>query len=185
VGTVIAAEYLTLDGVMEDPSWSNPYWNDELAKFQSDLLFASDALLLGRITYEEFAASWPDPEHEEGAFADKMNAMPKFVASRNLEETEWNATLLKGDVVDEVAKLKQQPGQDLLIYGSGALVNTLMQHDLIDQYRLMVYPVIIGQGKRLFREGSDKNELRLTATNSVSTGVVILDYQPVSSAAQP
>jgi dihydrofolate reductase len=197
VGQVIAAEYVTLDGVMQDPGgvgeierggWSNPFWNDELQDLQRDLLFASDALLLGRITYEGFAAAWPSlehSEHEEQDFVKKMNTMPKYVASRNLEETKWNATLLKGDVSDEVAKLKQQPGQNLLIYGSGALVNTLMQYELIDQYRLMVYPVILGQGKRLFREGSDKSELRLTATNTVSMGVVILDYEPPSTAGQP
>jgi len=127
---VIAAEYASLDGVMEDPGptgefehrgWTMPYWNDELAKDQSDLLFASEALLLGRVTYDEFVASWPlrsgDP------FTDRMNSMPKFVASRSLQEPlEWNATLLKGDVAEEVQTLKQQPGGSLLIYGSGELV---------------------------------------------------------------
>src|SRR5262249_43210866 len=128
VGKVIAAEYVTLDGVMQDPGgageierggWSNPFWNDELQDLQRDLLFASDAFLLGRITYEGFAAAWPSLEHseqEEPAFARKMNTMPKYVASRNLEETEWNAILLEGDISDEVAKLKQQPNQNLLIY---------------------------------------------------------------------
>jgi dihydrofolate reductase len=146
---IVAAEYVTADGVMQDPGgvgeielggWSNPYWNDELEKFQTGLLFASDALLLGRITYEGFAAAWPDPEHEEGGFATKMNTMPKYVASRTLTDTEWNATLIKGDVPEEVTRLKQQSGQNLLLYGSGALMNTLLPHDLIDQYRLMIYP---------------------------------------------
>lgn len=187
---IVAAEYVTADGVMQDPGgvgeielggWSNPYWNDELAKFQTDLLFASDALLLGRITYEGFAAAWPDMEHEEGEFASKMNTMPKHVASRTLKGTEWNATLITGEVPEQVAKLKQQSRQNLLIYGSGALLNTLLQHHLIDQYRLMIYPVVLGQGKRLFREASDKKLFRLVDANTTSTGVLIADYEPASS----
>jgi dihydrofolate reductase len=184
---IAAAEYVTADGVMQDPGgvgeielggWSNPYWNDELAKFQTDLLFASDALLLGRITYEGFAAAWPDMDHEEGDFATKMNTMPKYVASRTLKETEWNATLIKGEVPEEVARLKRQSGQNLLIYGSSALLNTLLQHDLVDQYRLMIYPVVLGQGKRLFREGSDTKPLRLVDAHTTGTGVLIADYAP-------
>ena len=187
---IVAAEYVTADGVMQDPGgvgeielggWSNPYWNDELAKFQTDLLFASDALLLGRITYEGFAASWPDQEHEEGEFANKMNTMPKYVASRTLRETEWNARLIHGEIPDEVAKLKQQSGQNLLIYGSGALVNTLLPHDLIDQYRLMIYPVVLGHGKRLFRDAGDKKPLRLVDANTTTSGVLIADYEPAGN----
>src|SRR4029453_13786954 len=136
---IVAAEYLSLDGVTEDPGlsgeyehrgWTVPYWNDDIEKWQTDQLFASGALFPRRVTYQEFVASWPlrsgDP------FTDRMNSLPKFVASATLEEPlEWNATLLKGAVAQEVRKLKQQPGQDLLIYGSGELVNTLMQHHLI------------------------------------------------------
>jgi len=160
---VIVTEYVSVDGVMQDPGgvgeiehggWTVPYWNDEIAKFQYDGLFASDALLLGRVTYEGFAAAWPDMTHEEGEFADRMNSLPKFVATRTLDQLEWNATSLKGDVAEEVAKLKQQSGQDLLIYGSGELVRTLMQHNLIDQLNLLMYPVVLGSGKRLFGEGS-------------------------------
>jgi len=184
--SVIVTEYLSLDGVVQDPGgvgeieqggWTIPYWNDEIAKFQSDGLFTSDALLLGRVTYEGFAAAWPDMTHEEGEFADRMNSLPKFVATRTLDQLEWNATPLKGDVVEEVAKLKQQPGQDLLIYGSGELVRTLMQHDLIDEYRLLVYPVVLGNGKRLFGEGSTAT-LKLVETQTFSSGVVALIYQP-------
>lgn len=163
MGNVIAAEYVTLDGVMEDPTWTGPYWNDELAKLQSDLLFSSDTLLLGRITYQEFAASWPDMEDEEGDFAVRMNTMPKYVASRTLKQAEWNATLLQGGVPEEVLKLKQQPDQNLLIYGSGTLVSTLMQQELIDQYRLIVYPVIMGKGKRL----SEREPTRTDCGSSV------------------
>jgi dihydrofolate reductase len=151
---IVAAEYLSLDGVTEDPGgsgafehrgWTIPYWNDDMAKYQSEQLFASDALLLGRTTYEEFVASWPARSGDP--FTDRMNSLPKFVASTTLEEPlEWNATLLKGDVAEEVRKLQQLPGRDILIYGSGGLVATLMQHNLIDTYRIMLYPLVLGGG---------------------------------------
>jgi dihydrofolate reductase len=184
---IVAAEYVTADGVMQDPGgvgefeaggWSNPYWNDELAKFQTDLLFASDALLLGRITYEGFAAAWPDLEHEAGEFATRMNTMPKYVASRTLTNAEWNATVLTGEVPEAVAKLKERPDQNLLLYGSSALLNTLLEHDLIDHYRLMIYPVVLGQGKRLFGDASEEKPLRLVDVHTTSTGVMIADYEP-------
>jgi dihydrofolate reductase len=176
MGRIVAAEYLTLDGVMEDPGsagefkyrgWATPYWNDELAEYQSELLFASEALLLGRVTYEEFVASWPlrsgDP------FTDKMNSMPKFVASTSLEERlEWNAALLKGEVAEEVQKLKERSGQDILVYGSSTLVNLLMQHNLIDVYRLMLYPLALHAGKRFLSEGGDKTTLTLTDAKTTS-----------------
>src|SRR5207247_5942928 len=156
---VVAAEYLTLDGVTEDPGpsgdfakrgWTVPYWNDELSKSQSDLLFASDALRLGRVTYEEFAAAWPSRSGDP--FTDRMNSLPKFVASKTLKgPLKWNATLLKGDVADEVAKLKKQAGQNLLIYGSGALVNTLIQRSLIEMYQHMIYPMLSGICDRVVR----------------------------------
>ncbi|PEZ01629.1 pyrimidine reductase [Bacillus sp. AFS018417] len=174
---VIVAMYLSLDGVMEDPAWTAPYFNEEVAKFQSDLLFASDALLLGRVTYEGFAAAWPSMTDEEG-FADKMNSMPKFVASTTLEETEWNANLIKGNIAEEILKLKEQPGQNLLIYGSSDLIQTLMQYDLIDEYHLMVNPVIVGSGKHLFKNGNDTKAFKLIETRTTSSGVVILSYQP-------
>ncbi|MGM2835905.1 dihydrofolate reductase family protein, partial [Bacillus cereus group sp. Bce025] len=114
-----------LDGVMEEPAWTAPYFNEEVAKFQSNLLFESEALLLGRVTYQGFAAAWPSMTDEEG-FADKMNSIPKFVASTTLEKTEWNANLIKDNVIEEISKLKEQPGQNLLIYGSSDLTQTLM-----------------------------------------------------------
>src|SRR5215470_1792600 len=176
---VIAAEYLSLDGVSEDPRWTMPYWNDELAKYQSDLLFASDALLLGRVTYKEFVAAWPlrsgDP------FTDRMNSLPKFVASRTLQEPlEWNSTLLKGEVSEEVQKLKRQEGGDILIYGSGELVDTLMRHNLIDVYRIMLHPLALGIGKRFFRDGGGKTTLTLADAKTTNTGVVVLTYQPAA-----
>jgi dihydrofolate reductase len=132
------------------------------------------------VTYEEFAASWPlrsgDP------FTDRMNSLHKFVASRTLQEPlAWNSTLLRGDVTEEVQKLKQQEGKDILIYGSSELVNTLMQHNLIDVYRVMLFPLALGSGKRFFRDGRDKVTLTLTSAKTTSTGVVVLTYQPVVS----
>ena len=184
---IVAIEYLSIDGVAEDPGpmgdyehrgWTVPYWNDEIAKWQTDQLFASDGLLLGRVTYEEFVASWPlrsgDP------FTDRMNSLPKFVASTTLQEPlEWNSTLLAGAVVDAVAKLKEQPGEDILVYGSGALVDTLLAHGLIDEYRFMIYPLVLGTGQRFFRDGNDKITLALKRAETSSSGVTMLVCEPV------
>lgn len=174
---VIAAEYLTLDGVLENPAWTGPYFNSELGEFQRELLFASDALLLGRVTYEGFAAAWPGMTDEQG-FADRMNRLPKYVASRTLATTGWNAHLLPGDAVEAVRQLKQQPGGNLLLYGSGELAHALRSHGLIDEYRLLVFPVVLGQGKRFFQEGSPPGNLQLVATQTTSTGVSLLTYRP-------
>jgi dihydrofolate reductase len=185
---VIASEYVTLGGVMEAPeNWAGQFWNEEQGKYARQLLFASDALLLGRTTYEGFAPAWSsrtaaDDQPGEEGFVDRMNSLPKFVNSKTLEEPlAWNATLIKGNVAEEVSKLKQQPGQDILIYGSGELVNTLMQHDLIDEYRIWVHPVVLGSGKRLFEDGGDTPVLRLVDTKTFSSGVVVLTYQPAQS----
>jgi dihydrofolate reductase len=184
---VVAVEYVTVDGVMQDPGgvgeiehggWSNAYFDEELGRVQFDQLFASDALLLGRVTFDGFAAAWPSMEETEGEFAVRMNALPKYVASRTLSEPlPWNGTLLGGDVVEEVAKLKQQPGRDLLIYGSGELVNALHPHGLVDEYTLMVFPVTLGVGKHLFREGTDKSDLSLTDARTTDSGVALLTYR--------
>jgi dihydrofolate reductase len=175
---VVAAEYVTLDGVMSDPAWTSQYFNDELAKYQSEQLLASDALLLGRVTFEGFAAAWPSMVETEGEFAVRMNALPKFVASRTLTEPlAWNGTLLKGEVAEEVRKLKEQPGEDILIYGSGRLVNTLHPHGLIDEFRLMVFPVTLGEGAHLFREASGARNLKLVDTKTTGTGVAMLTYE--------
>jgi dihydrofolate reductase len=185
--SVIAAEYVTLDGVMQDPGgvgeiehggWSNPYFNEELAKQQTEQLLASDALLLGRETFEGFAAAWPSMEESEGDFAVRMNTLPKYVASRTLEEPlPWNGTLLEGDVAEAVAALKEQPGKDILIYGSAQLVNTLRAHDLIDRLRLMVFPVMLGAGKRLFNDDDvGLKAFKLAEAATTSTGVAMLTY---------
>lgn len=169
------AMYVSLDGVVEDPAWTGPFWNDQLAKLQADYLFASDALVLGRVTYEGFAAAWPTMEESTGEFGQKMNSMPKFVASRTLDAAEWNATVIDGELAAAVARLKDEPGQDLLIYGSGELVDELTRHNLIDEYRLMIHPVIVGSGKRLFND-LPATALLLRDTTTTDTGVVVLTY---------
>jgi dihydrofolate reductase len=185
VRKVIASEFVSLDGVMEDPSWTFQFSSDEQQKFKFDELFASDALLMGRVTYEGFAAAWPGRTDEAG-FAERMNGLPKYVVSRTLEEPlEWdNSTLIEGDVAEAVAGLKQQPGQDVLIYGSGELVSTLMQHDLIDEYRLMVFPVVVGGGKRLFEDAAETTVLKLVDTKTFDSGVVVLTYEPAEKEAE-
>jgi dihydrofolate reductase len=172
------AMYVSLDGVVEEPAWSGPYWNDQLADLQATYLYSSDALVLGRVTYEGFAAAWPAMEESTGEFGMKMNTMPKFVASRTLTSGEWNATIIEGDLPDEVAKLKAEDGGDLLIYGSGDLVDELTRHGLIDEYRLMVHPVLVGSGKKLFDGLTSTVGLKLTDTVTTDTGVAVLTYVP-------
>jgi dihydrofolate reductase len=149
---------------------------EEGNKFKLDETFQSEALLLGRVTYEGFAAAWPS---RDGEFADKFNSMPKYVVSSTLEDPEWNnSTVLKGDVVDEVSKLKEQHDGDIYVHGSCQLVQTLIENDLVDELHLMVFPVILGTGKRVFGETSDKKALRLADSKTVGEGVAILVYQP-------
>jgi dihydrofolate reductase len=180
VRKVIASEFVSLDGVMEDPGWTFQFSSEEQDQFKFDELAASDALLLGRLTYEGFAAAWPQMEEQTGEYGAWMNGYPKYVASTTLEEPlEWNnSNLIQGNVAEEVSRLKQQPGKDILIFGSGDLVNMLMQHDLIDEYRIMVFPVVVGSGKRLFGDGSDTEVLELVETKTFGSGVVVLTYQP-------
>jgi dihydrofolate reductase len=188
---VVATEYVTLDGVMEDPGgigkfatagWHFPFLNEDTAQFKHDELFASDALLLGRVTYQEFAAAWPSRTDETG-FADRMNSLPKYVASTTLTTAEWsNTTVIRGDIAEAVAALKQQPGQDILLSGSAELLRTLMRRDLIEEYRLLVHPVVVGSGKRLFGEGSETKRLRLVEAKAFSSGIVALTYQPERTA---
>ncbi len=186
MGRIVVTEFVSLDGVMEDPGGSENFgqggWSfkisrgDEGDKFKLDETFASDALLLGRVTYEGFAEAWPS---REGEFADKFNNMPKYVVSSTLDEPEWqNSTVLKGDVVEEVGKLKQEHDGDIVVHGSARLVQTLIEHDLVDELRLMVYPVVLGSGKRLFGETSDGKPLRLVDSKVVGDGVAILIYKP-------
>ena len=175
--TLAATLFMTLDGVVEAPDkWSFPFWSDETGKFKSDELHATDALLLGRVTYEGFAAAWPGRKDEEG-FADRFNSMPKYVASKTLKKLEWNNShLIKGDLAAEVSRLKQQPGHDIVIHGSPTLIRSLLPHDLIDEYRLLVYPIVLGHGKRLFDETSQA-KLKLAESETFSKGVVKLVYR--------
>jgi dihydrofolate reductase len=169
------AMYVSLDGVVEDPAaWTMAFWDDRLSDIQEGYMFDSDALVLGRVTYEGFAAAWPTMEGT-GEFGEKMNSMPKYVASRTLDKGEWNAEIMRGDVATEVEKLKAEPGGDLLIYGSGDLVDELTRHRLIDEYRLMVHPVVVGAGKRIFNGGATAT-LGLLDTVTTGTGVVVSTY---------
>ena len=186
---VVVSEFVSLDGIIEDPGGSGESdrggWSfrfdrgAEGDKFKFDELAAADALLLGRVTYDGFAAAWPQMEEQTGEYGAWMNGYPKHVASRTLREPlEWNATLIGEDLAEEVSKLKQQDGKDILIFGSGDLVNTLMEHDLIDEYRLMVFPVVVGKGKRLFGDAGETKDMRLVDTKSLGSGVIVLTYEP-------
>ena len=192
MGRIVITEFVSLDGVMEAPGGGEDYehagWTFEINrgadgdKFKLDETFASEALLLGRVTYEGFAAAWPSVENE---FADKFNSMPKYVVSSTLQTAEWNnSTVLSGDVVEEVSKLKQEHDGDIVVHGSARLVQALIEHDLVDELRLMVFPVVLGSGKRLFGDTSDKKRLRLTDSKTVGDGVAILIYEPVRDAAE-
>ena len=192
MGRIVVTEFVSLDGVMEDPGGAENFkhggWSFEIArgeegdKFKLDEAFSSEALLLGRVTYQGFAEAWPA---REGEFADKFNSMPKYVVSSTLDEPEWNnSTVLKGDVAQEVGKLRQEQDGDIVVHGSARLVQTLIEHDLVDEFRLMVYPVVLGGGKRLFGETSDKKPLRLVDSKVVGDGVAILIYEPAGENAK-
>ena len=179
---LVATEYLSLDGVFEEPGhWSFPFFNDEAGQFKWRELQASDALLLGRKTYEGFAAAWPTMKGT-GEFGQKMNSMTKYVVSSKLDKPEWaGSKLIKGNVVDEVRWLKQVPGKDLLLAGSAQLFNSLMTEKLIDLYRIMLHPIVLGKGRRLFADGVDQSVLDLKETKTFGSGIVILEYEPAKS----
>jgi len=185
---IVVSEFVSLDGVVEDPGgaekfkhggWSFKFQDDQVPKYKLDELFTSDALLLGRVTYEGFAKAWPSRKDDLG-FADKMNNMPKYVVSTTLKKLDWNnSQLIKSNVVEEVKRLKQQPGKDILVYGSGKLVNTLLQHNLVDELRLMVHPVVLGSGKRLFDDNAESLKvLKLAESKTFPSGIVLLSYHP-------
>ena len=183
---VIASEFVSLDGVIENPVWTFRFTGEEQQRFKFGELSAADALLLGRVTYEGFAAAWPHMTEQAGEYADMMNGYPKYVVSTTLEEPlGWNnSTLIKGDVADEVSRLKELPGKDILVFGSGSLVNDLMRYGLIDEYRLMVFPVVLGSGQRLFGDGVEETVLELVGNDSFETGVVVLTYRPADKKAE-
>jgi dihydrofolate reductase len=187
MGKIVVTEFVSLDGVMEDPGGSEDYrhgdWTfeidrgDEGNKFKLDEVFEAEAQLLGRVTYEGFAAAWPTREDEAG-FAERMNAMPKYVVSSTLQEASWNnTTILRGDLADEVAKLHREIDGVILVAGSAQLAQALIEHDLVDELRLMVFPVLLGEGKRLFGGVSEKKSLRLAESRTVGAGVALLTYE--------
>jgi dihydrofolate reductase len=190
MGKIVISENVSLDGVIEDPAGVEGFrlggWffetdrGEDGEKFTLDKTLGSEALLLGRRSYEFFATTWPS---RGGELADKMNSMPKYVVSSTLEDPDWNnSTALKGDVVDEVSRLKQELDGEIVVLGSPQLARTLIEHDLVAELRLMVYPVVLGAGARLFGETSDKKPMRLVDTQSVGDGVAILTYETVRDA---
>jgi dihydrofolate reductase len=185
---LIVSEFVTLDGIIEAPGgeeghphtgWVSDFAGPEQLAYKLAEVRDVEALLLGRVTYQGFAGAWPE---REGQFADKMNGMPKHVVSATLDELEWNnSSLLRGDVAAEVSKLKEQAGGDILVAGSCTLVHALIEHDLVDEYRLMIFPVLLGSGKRLFPDSPEKKTLRLVETQAFTSGVVVHHYQPAGS----
>ena len=174
---VVVSEFLSLDGVMENPSWTFPYWNDDVAAFKTEESKPVEALLLGRHTYEMFAAAWPDSPDEGAPW---INALPKYVATTTLapadfERIGWNARSLGDDVPEAVRALVAEPGGDLLVYGSAELVQTLLEHDRVDELRLLVYPLTLGEGKRLF--GAVPATFALAEARALSSGVVAMVYR--------
>jgi dihydrofolate reductase len=192
LGKIIISENVSLDGVVQDPTgdegfrfggWFGQVGNrdrEEWAKVELDEALGAEALLLGRRTYEFFAARWPS---RSGQWADRLNNLPKYVVSATLEDPDWNnSTVLTGDVVDEVSTLSRKVNGDIVVYASFQLVHTLIAHDLVDELRLMIYPFVLGVGKRLFGETSGKKHMRLVDTRTVGDGLAFLTYQPVRDA---
>jgi dihydrofolate reductase len=186
MGRIVVTEFVSLDGVMEAPGGGEEYrhagWTFQIARgdegdrFKLDEALDAEALLLGRVTFQGFAEAWPT---RGGEFADKFNAMPKYVVSSTLDKPEWNnSTVIRGDVGEAVSKLRREIDGDIVVHGSAQLVQTLLERDLVDELRLMVFPVVLGHGKRLFGETSDKKPLRLVDSKTVGEGVAILIHQP-------
>jgi dihydrofolate reductase len=191
MGSIVVSEFITVDGVIEDPGgaegfahggWSGKFSSGpEGGKFKYEELMAAEALLLGRVTYEGFAEAWPNVEGT-GDFGEKMNGMPKYVFSATLERADWdNSTILSGDLAEEARRLKEEVDGDVVVFGSAKLVQGLIEHDLVDEYRLMVHPVLLGSGKRLFGESGSPSDLQLVdATKAGET--VILSFHPARAA---
>ena len=187
MGKIIVSEFVTLDGVMEAPGgepghphtgWVFDFIGDEQIKYKLDETLEAESLLIGRVTYESFAGAWPE---RAGGFADKMNAMPKHVVSTTLRNPDWNNTsVISRDVVENVKRLKLREGGPIVVAGSRMVVHTLMEHDLVDEYRLMIFPVVLGSGRRLFPETQTKTTLRQVDSRSFSSGVVVHTYHPTS-----
>jgi dihydrofolate reductase len=178
---VVASELVSLDGVMGSPQeWAFSYSDDEMEQANASGMAASDALLLGRATYQEFASYWPYQNSADQPYTDYLNSTPKFVVSTTLEgPLEWqNSTLIKGNLAEEITELKRLPGKDITIIGSAALVQSLLADELLDELRLMVHPLVLGGGKRLFEDGGDQKALELLDSKTFDTGVLYLTYRP-------
>ena len=174
---VVAHLFISLDGVIESPAWTMPYFDEDMEAELSSQLALQDAVLLGRVSYQEWAGYWPTSNDEP--FATYINNTPKYVVSNTLEKVEWkNSTLLKGDLAENVIRLKKQPGKNIAVNASPTLVRFLLQLGLLDELRLSLFPVVVGKGKRLFQDGDDQKPLMLVETKTSKSGVVILAYQP-------
>jgi dihydrofolate reductase len=175
---LVESTFVTLDGVIESPqNWSPPYWDDEHMAYASRLLFAADALVLGRATYEGFAQAWP--QRSGDPYTDRINAMPKHVASRTLGDATWNATIIEGDAAEAIAALKDEPGEGLLKFGTGELDRTLLAHGLLDELHLWIFPVLAGEGGRLI-DGIEVTHLALVDTTRFASGIIVNVYSPKS-----
>jgi dihydrofolate reductase len=179
---IVAGLFVSLDGVMESPDkWQFPYFNDQMGEAVTSQMDAADAMLLGRVTYQEFASFWPSAPADD-PFTARMNNTPKFVVSTTLDTVEWqNSTLIKGNVVEELTRLKQQPGKNIGITGSATLVRSLLRDNLLDELYLLVHPVIVGSGKRLFEGMREQVALTLVDSRTFRTGVLSLTYQPAGT----
>jgi dihydrofolate reductase len=177
---LVAHLFISLDGVVESPAWTMPYFDADMEAELASQLALQDAVLLGRVSYEEWAGYWPTSNDEP--FATYINNTPKYVVSNTLDKVEWkNSTLLKGDLVENVTRLKQQPGKNIAVNASPTLVRSLLAHDLLDELRLTLHPVVVGKGKRLFQDGDEQKSLTLVESKTTKSGVAILAYQPVKS----
>ncbi len=173
---LVESTFVTLDGRISNPQdWSPPYWDDEHNAYASKLLFAADVLLLGRATYEGFVQAWPSRSGDP--YTDRINAMPKYVASRTLTEATWNSTVLDGDVAEAVADLKALPGENILKFGTGELDRTLIANGLVDEFHFWVFPVLAGEGQSLI-DGIDVTHLQLVETTRFASGIVVHVYVP-------
>ena len=179
---IVAGLFVSLDGVMESPEqWHFPYFNDEMGQAVASQMAASDTMLLGRRTYEEFAGYWAN-QGSEVEFADQINQTPKLVASTTLTSVDWqNSTLIRGDVAQELRRIKREPGKDISITGSATLVRSLLRDGLIDELRLLLHPIVVGSGRRLFEDGGDRVPLKLVESRTFSTGVLYLTYAPADA----
>ncbi len=177
---IVAGLFVSVDGVVAEPdAWTGPYFSPEVGQVIGSLIAGGDTLLLGRVTYQEFAAAFGD---QTGGMADTMNSFPKVVVSTTLDRADWqNSTLISGDVAAEITRLKQQPGQNINVSGSGTLVSWLLRQGLLDQLDLLLFPVVVGHGKRLFGDGGSQVPMRLVASDAFGSGVVHLTYHPANA----